>query len=176
MCLRCRALQVAPSLPWIGSAPPCYPASSQLAGHRECRSYGATSGEQELVPQGGRQPIEGIGPCVTPLRMRSESTAQCRRGCTGPWCWSRPVTARSHTILDVALATPGISRDRVSSRQWSQSPFSSGLASGSTGYKELPCVAFWIEFEGLGQRLLSPKLESTMCLLRKPPSGLLCTR
>ena len=31
---------VAPSLPWIGGAPPCYPPSSQVARDRECRSYG----------------------------------------------------------------------------------------------------------------------------------------
>ena len=34
---------VAPSLPWIGGAPPCYAVFSQLTLHRERRSYGATS-------------------------------------------------------------------------------------------------------------------------------------
>jgi hypothetical protein len=32
--------EVAPSLPWIGGPPPCYPPSSQLAPHRSCSSYG----------------------------------------------------------------------------------------------------------------------------------------
>jgi hypothetical protein len=31
--------EVAPSLPWIGGAPLCYPPSSQVARHCRCRSY-----------------------------------------------------------------------------------------------------------------------------------------
>jgi hypothetical protein len=33
-----------PSLPWIGGPAPCYRASSQLAAHRGCPSYGLSSG------------------------------------------------------------------------------------------------------------------------------------
>jgi hypothetical protein len=69
--MRRQGLAVASSLPWIGGPAPCYPASSQLARHRERRSYGATSAHRLDITMTTTLPAR----CGQPGRVRPGTMA-----------------------------------------------------------------------------------------------------